>query len=119
MKIKVLADPDSVAKEALGSLPRRLGTLLPWGRFVLAVSGGRTPWLMLWRFGEAKTFLGEMCMLVQVDERVCALLGHPDRNLTSICKKACWSTASLLPLGIHAMPVESPRTLEAAAMQYA
>jgi 6-phosphogluconolactonase/glucosamine-6-phosphate isomerase/deaminase len=46
MKIDVLPNSDVVAQEAAKFMPRRHGPRF-WrrGRFSLAVSGGRTPWL--------------------------------------------------------------------------
>lgn len=84
------------------------------GRFVFAVSGGRTPWLMLDRLARLDVPWGAV-QLLQVDERV-APDGEADRNLTHL-------RASLLehaPIGaaqVHPMPVELP-DLEAAARQY-
>ncbi len=81
----------------------------------MAISGGRTPWLML------KALVGEdvpwQCVHVfQVDERV-APEGDPDRNLTHIRE----SLLEHIPLGpgqVHAMPVEDP-DLQHAAARYA
>ena len=52
------------------------------GRFIVAVSGGHTPWLMLRMLADEEVPWKNV-HLVQVDERV-APPGHPDRNLTHL-----------------------------------
>ena len=48
MKMHVLADSDAVAKEAAKVIAAEASAAVAArGRFVLAVSGGRTPWQML------------------------------------------------------------------------
>jgi 6-phosphogluconolactonase len=43
--VEVLPDPDLVARKAAALLAAEArGAILARGRFVLAVSGGRTPW---------------------------------------------------------------------------
>jgi 6-phosphogluconolactonase len=85
------------------------------GRFVLAVSGGHTPWLML-RALATDDVPWPAVQIVQVDERV-APAGHPDRNLTHL-RESLLDRAPLSAGQIHAMPVESA-DLETAARQYA
>lgn len=85
------------------------------GRFVVAVSGGSTPWLML-RALAGEELPWESVHVMQVDERV-APAGDPDRNLTHL-SESLLMRAALSPGQIHAMPVESP-DLEAAARAYA
>ena len=116
MKIKILDDADSVAREAAALIAGSArAAVAARGRFIMAVSGGHTPWLMLRALANEEVPWGAV-HIVQVDERV-APAGHPDRNLTQL-------RASLLehaPIGadqIHAMPVESP-DLKAAVAQYA
>jgi 6-phosphogluconolactonase len=84
------------------------------GRFVMAVSGGHTPWVMLRALGTADVPWPAV-NVVQVDERV-APEGHPDRNLTHL-RESLLDNAPLVPEQIHAMPVELP-DLQAAAAQY-
>jgi len=84
------------------------------GKFVMAVSGGRTPWLMLQALAH-EDVPWEAVHLVQVDERV-APAGDPDRNLTHMLE-ALREVASLSSDHIHAMPVEAP-DLELAASKY-
>jgi 6-phosphogluconolactonase len=85
------------------------------GRFIFAVSGGHTPWLMLRELAGEKV-PWERVHLVQVDERV-APAGHPDRNLTHL-RESLLTRVRLRPEQIHAMPVEAS-DLEAAAKSYA
>jgi 6-phosphogluconolactonase len=116
MKIEVLADADSVAREAAGIIAAEArATVAARGRFVVAVSGGHTPWLMLRTLADEKVpWTG--VHVAQVDERV-APAGDPDRNLTHF-RQSLLEHAPLPPEQIYAMPVESP-DLEAAAKQYA
>jgi 6-phosphogluconolactonase len=99
---------DVIAEEARKSVAER-------GRFVLAVSGGHTPWVML-RALAATDMPWPAVHIVQVDERV-APNGHPDRNLTHL-RESLLDHAPLSLDRIHAMPVESV-DLKAAAAQYA
>jgi 6-phosphogluconolactonase len=47
MKLEVFADADSVAKEAAALIAAEArAAVAKRGTFVMAVSGGRTPWLM-------------------------------------------------------------------------
>lgn len=71
------------------------------GRFVFAVSGGQTPWLML-RFLAAEELPWPAIDIVQVDERVTPE-GHPDRNLTHLRESLRGFRAAER---IHPMPVE-------------
>jgi 6-phosphogluconolactonase len=85
------------------------------GRFLMAVSGGHTPWVML-RALVNEDVPWPAVHVVQVDERV-APAGDPDRNLTHL-RESLLDHAPLVPEQIHPMPVESP-DLETAAAQYA
>jgi 6-phosphogluconolactonase len=116
MRIEVFADADLVARQAAAfvAAEARAATVAR-GRFVMAVSGGQTPWLML------RALVGEevpwdRLQVVQVDERV-APVGHPDRNLTHL-RQSLLEYAPVRPEQIHAMPVESP-DLDSAAARYA
>jgi 6-phosphogluconolactonase len=83
------------------------------GQFLLAISGGTTPWEMLRILaGESVPWHG--IHLFQVDERV-APAGHADRNLTHLIESL--RHAPLRPRQIHPMPVEAD-DLAAAAVQY-
>jgi 6-phosphogluconolactonase len=81
----------------------------------MAVSGGRTPWIML-RALANESVPWEKLHIVQVDERV-APPGDPDRNLTHL-RESLLEHSPIRAEQIHAMPVESSN-LEAAAADYA
>ncbi|HXJ79422.1 MAG TPA: 6-phosphogluconolactonase [Candidatus Methylomirabilis sp.] len=116
MKIQVLADADTVARDAASFLASEARAAVnARGRFVVALSGGHTPWQML-RVLAGLEVPWEKMHVVQVDERV-APAGDADRNLTHL-RESLLAHAPLRADQIHAMPVES-MDLEAAAAQYA
>jgi 6-phosphogluconolactonase len=116
MKIEILADADTVARRGAAIIASEArDAVVARGRFVIAVSGGQTPWVMLRHLAGEKV-PWEQVHLFQVDERVVPP-GHADRNLTHLRK----SLLSRVPLPLeqmYPMPVDSP-DLEAAARQYA
>ena len=116
MKFEVLANADSVAQEAARSIAMEArAAVADRGRFIVAVSGGHTPWLMLRLLADEDVPWAQV-HLVQVDERV-APLGHPDRNLTHLYESLL--DHAPIPHGqIYAMPVDAP-DLDVAALQYA
>jgi 6-phosphogluconolactonase len=116
MTIEILADADAVARKAAAVIAAEArAAVAARGRFVMAVSGGRTPWQMLRALaGEDVPWSG--VHVVQVDERI-APAGHPDRNLTHL-HDSLIEHAPLRPEQIHAMPVEES-DLAAAAGRYA
>jgi 6-phosphogluconolactonase len=116
MKIDMLADADSVARAAASMIAEKARSgVAASGRFIMAVSGGRTPWMML-RALSTQAMPWEKVHVVQVDERV-APAGHQDRNLTHLSD--CLLRHAGLPVDhIYAMPVEAA-DLGAAAAQYA
>jgi len=116
MKIEILPDADTVAREAAKFIAAEArSAVAERGRFVMAVSGGHTPWQMLRALAKEKV-PWENVHVVQVDERV-APAGDPDRNLTHL-RESLLEHAPLRPEQIYAMPVESP-DLEAGAKRYA
>lgn len=116
MKIDALPDADSVAREAASVIAREARVAVAGrGCFVMAVSGGRTPWMML-RALRGQDMPWKQLHVVQVDERV-APAGHPDRNLTHL-RESLLGCGALAEERIHAMPVEAS-DLEGAAKQYA
>jgi 6-phosphogluconolactonase len=116
MKIQVLADPAVVAKEAAKLVAAEAAAAVAArGRFIMAVSGGHTPWQMLRALGDERVPWKNL-HVVQVDERV-APAGDPDRSLTHL-RESLLEHAPLPPEQIHAMPVEEA-DLEAAAARYA
>jgi 6-phosphogluconolactonase len=113
MNVEVYADMDAVAQQAASLIAEEAkAAIAARGKFVFAVSGGHTPWLML-RALAGKALTWEAFHIVQVDERV-APEGDPDRNLTHLRESLVGNTA----LRIHAMPVEAT-DLSAAAVEYA
>jgi len=116
MKIDVLADADSVARAAASMIAEKARSgVAARGLFIMAVSGGRTPWMML-RALSNQDMPWEKVHVVQVDERV-APAGHPDRNLTHL-RDSLLAHAPLPMDHIYAMPVEAS-DLKASAAQYA
>ena len=116
MEVKVLDDADAVAREGAAIIAAEArAAVTARGRFIVAVSGGHTPWQMLRAMaGEDVPWKG--VHVAQVDERV-APAGDPDRNLTHL-RQSLLAHAPLRPEQVYAMPVESP-DLEPAAAQYA
>lgn len=115
MEIEVLADADAVARRAAAFIADAARTAAEArGRFVFAVSGGRTPWIMLRALAEEEV-PWEAVEIVQVDERV-APEGDADRNLTHL-RESLLERASLKPGQIHAMPVAA-EDLDGAAREY-
>jgi 6-phosphogluconolactonase len=113
--MEVLADANSVAQEAARIIAvEARAAVAERGRFIVAVSGGHTPWMML-RVLADEEMPWTRVHLVQVDERV-APAGHPDRNLTHL-HESLLDHVPLSPEQIYSMPVNSP-DLEAAAAQY-
>ncbi len=116
MKMEVLADAEAVAQKAATIIAAEAReAVTARGRFILAVSGGHTPWLMLQALA-GETVPWEGVQVVQVDERV-APAGHPDRNLTHL-RESLLAHAPLHPEQVYAMPVEE-KDLAAAAARYA
>ena len=116
MNIEVLPDADAVARRAAAFIAATARSAASdRGRFVFAVSGGRTPWVML-RALVQEDVPWEAVEIVQVDERA-APEGHPDRNLTHL-RETLLEHAPLEPGQIHAMPVDAD-DLAAAARGYA
>ena len=115
MKMEVLDDADAAARRAAAFIAEKAReAAAARGRFIVAVSGGRSPWAMLRAFADERA-PWERIHVVQVDERV-APEGHVDRNLTHL-RTSLLDHAPLRPDHIYAMPVEAP-DLEAAAKQY-
>ena len=116
MEIRVLADADTVAREAAKVIAEAArAAVVDRGRFVMAVSGGRTPWQMLRLLADEEVPWKDV-HVAQVDERV-APSGDLDRNLTHL-SESLLEHAPLPPEQLYAMPVEE-KDLEAAASRYA
>ena len=116
MEIRILADAEAVAAEAARLIAAEArAAVASRGRFVMAVSGGRTPWRMLRALaGEDVPWAG--VHVVQVDERI-APAGDPNRNLTHL-RESLLEHAPLPADHIYAMPVEAA-DLDEAARSYA
>lgn len=114
--IEVLKTPDLVAEKAAAIIAleaRR--AVAERGRFVMAVSGGHTPWLML-RILAIAEVPWPAVHIVQVDERV-APAESPDRNFAHL-RKDLLQYVPLAAGQIHEMPVETT-DLATGAMRYA
>lgn len=116
MNIEVLNTVASVAQRAAEVIAAEAKSVVAArGRFVMGVSGGHTPWLMLRALADIDMPWSAV-QIVQIDERV-APTGHPDRNITHL--RESFFDHTLLPADhIHEMPVEAA-DLEAATAQYA
>jgi 6-phosphogluconolactonase len=116
MELDVFADAAAVARRAAEFIAAEArAAVAARGRFVFAVSGGRTPWLML-RELAGQDVPWEKTHLFQIDERV-APEGDKDRNLTHL-RESLLASAPLLEGRLYPMPVNES-DLEAAARQYA
>jgi 6-phosphogluconolactonase len=116
MKIEVYPDADSAALAAAKLIAEEArDAIATRGKFVMAVSGGKTPWIML-RDLAKEDVPWKGVHVVQVDERV-APEGDPDRNLTHL-RESLLVHAPLRPEQIYAMPVEAT-DLQTACTRYA
>ena len=116
MNIEVYADAGTVAREAAKFIAKEAkDAIVTRGKFVMAVSGGKTPWVMLRDLAQ-EAVPWKNVHVVQVDERI-APEGDPDRNLTHL-RESLLEHATLRPEQIYAMPVNTG-DLEAACREYA
>jgi 6-phosphogluconolactonase len=116
MQLEVLPDPAAVASRAAAIIAQHArDAVQARGRFLIAVSGGHTPWVMLRELAKEKVPWDGVHVL-QVDERI-APAGDPDRNLTHL-RETLLQNAPIEPSHIYAMPVENPDS-QAAAAEYA
>ena len=115
MRIDIFDSADDVAIAAAGIIAASARAAVhERGRFVFAVSGGRTPGQML-RALSREDVPWHGVHVVQVDERI-APLGHADRNLTGL-QQNLLAHVELSADQIHEMPVES-EDLAVAATSY-
>jgi 6-phosphogluconolactonase len=115
MKIEALAVADSVARAgAAFTAAEARAAVAARGPFIVAFSGGHTPWQMLRALADEPVPRTGV-HVVQVDERV-APAGDPDRNLTHLHENLL-AHCPLRPEQVHAMPVESA-DLEPASGRY-
>jgi 6-phosphogluconolactonase len=116
MKTKVYPDADAVALEAAKLIAKAAQeAVAARGKFVMAVSGGKTPWIMLRDLAKQEVPWNGV-HVVQVDERI-APEGDSDRNLTHL-RESLLVNAPLRLEQIYAMPVESG-DIETACARYA
>jgi 6-phosphogluconolactonase len=116
MRIEIYPDDEAVARKAaaiIAAAGRAAATAR--GRFIMAVSGGRTPWLMLRALAD-DALPWKQVHVFQVDERV-APADDADRNLAHL-RASLLDHAPLSADHIHGMPVEAA-DLDQAAEQYA
>lgn len=115
IKTQILPDPESVATQAAKVIAADArAAVAARGRFVMAVSGGHTPWQML-RALAKEDVPWKSVHVFQVDERI-APAGDSDRNLTHL-RESLLEHAPLPAEQIYAMPVEEP-DIEGAAESY-
>ncbi|HUI84816.1 MAG TPA: 6-phosphogluconolactonase [Candidatus Binatia bacterium] len=116
MQVELLADGDSLAQRAATIIAADArAAVAARGRFVMAVSGGRSPWLMLADLAHENVPWPSVHVF-QIDERV-APAGDPDRNYTHL-RASLLEHVPIPPEQIYPMPVES-HDLQAAAKEYA
>ena len=116
MQIETHSDADAVALAAAKLIAKEArDAVATRGKFVMAVSGGKTPWVMLRHLAQQDVPWKDVHVF-QVDERV-APEGDADRNLTHL-RESLLEHAPLRPDQIHAMPVGASN-LESACVQYA
>lgn len=116
MRIEILPDANAVAEAAASLIAAEaMAAVAARGRFIVAVSGGTTPWIMLRALAKCDLPWAAIHVL-QVDERVAAK-GDPDRNLRHL-QESLLARAPLPSLNVHAMPVDGS-DLRAAAEEYA
>jgi len=99
------ADLEAVAHRAariIADAARR--AVVERGHFLLATSGGATPWRMLRLLADQPHVPWAQVHLFQVDERV-APENAPERNMTNL-KASLLDHLASPPGGIHPMPVE-------------
>jgi 6-phosphogluconolactonase len=116
MNVEILPDVDSLAQRAAAVIAADArAAVSARGRFVMAVSGGKSPWLMLADLANEDVPWANVHVF-QIDERI-APAGDPDRNYVHL-RDSLLQHAPIPPEQIYAMPVESPN-VEAAAKEYA
>jgi 6-phosphogluconolactonase len=116
VKIEVYPDDEAVARSAAAIIAVDLrAAVASRGRFVMAVSGGRTPWRML-RVLAGEPLPWKQVHVFQVDERAVPV-ADPERNLAHL-RASLLDHAPLPPDHVHAMPVEAA-DLGCAVQQYA
>jgi len=105
MNYEIFADEPAVATAAAKLIAAEArAAVAARGRFLMAVSGGKTPWAMLKDLAREDVPWANVHVF-QVDERL-APDGDPDRNLTHL-HASLLGNGPIPPENIHAMPVTS------------
>jgi 6-phosphogluconolactonase len=105
MDFEVLSDADEVARRAAAVIAASAReAVAKQGKFTMAVSGGKTPWVMLRALANEQVPWDNVHVF-QIDERI-APAGHADRNLTHL-RQSLLSHAPLPEANLHPMPVEA------------
>jgi 6-phosphogluconolactonase len=106
MQFEVLVDAHAAARAAAAFIASEARTsVAARGRFNLAVSGGRTPELMLRMLADEDVPWSDV-QIFQVDERVAAQ-GTSDRNWTQL-RENLLARVPIAAAQVHPMPVEAP-----------
>ena len=113
IELEVLPDADAASRRA-AEVVAAAGedAVEARGEYMLALSGGKTPWAMIGILGEMEEMPWESTHIYQVDERV-APPGDEARNLTHLVQMLSLDHQSTL----RPMPVTS-RDLELSAAEY-
>lgn len=115
MEIEIYPDDEVVSRKAAELVASCIfEAASSRGRFVMALSGGRTPLAML-RILATAELPWDKVHIIQVDERIAPTCDN-ERNLRHL-HEALLSCAPMRPDHIHAMPVEAPE-LSSAAQNY-
>ena len=109
MLVEILDDEEKVAARGAALIAEAaVEAVSTRGRFLLALSGGRTPWLMISDLAR-RPVPWEATHIFQVDERI-APSGSAERNLTRL-----EAILSSVPARIHDVPVAEADSAAAAA----
>jgi 6-phosphogluconolactonase/glucosamine-6-phosphate isomerase/deaminase len=85
MEVKVFADDESTARAAAKRIvAESIAAVAARGRFVIAVSGGHSPWIMLRMLAEEE-LPWEHAHVFRVDERIAPI----GRGISRIFEKGC------------------------------
>ncbi len=115
MRLLVFDGDEATAQQAAALIASKArDAIAARGRACLALSGGRTPWIMM-RALAAQELSWRDVHIFQADERVTPL-SSADRTLTHL-REALLSLAPLRPEQVHPMPVDGD-DLVAAAQRY-
>lgn len=132
MNVEILPDEKALAKRAAAVIAADArAAVAARGRFVMAVSGGKSPWVMLADLANEEVPWANVHVF-QIDERV-APVDNPDRNYLHL-RNSLLQHVPIPAEQIYAMPVDlspqhaeksralgtpGPPDLQAAAKQYA